>query len=227
MTTISTHAEEAREAARTAAGQFGAQEHSAPEAQLDSARSIDLILSGLADQYGSDSYRFDRKANQARLESFVADARKYVPEATSAQFRWDYELGGTRLAFDCYLDEHGDQVDDDSGEYPDINDFEFDNYREAQMYGFGERENLDGAVITFDDVPARDEAKARAELAVAHRLRDTAQSQDVRSLLVAAMNHADGVPAERFHRLSDHDLEQVEGILASAIQSTANYLRHS
>lgn len=223
--TINVNAEDAREAARTASGQFGVQEHSTPEADLSDVQSIDLVLSDLADQHNKDSYELERKAEQARLESFIADARQYVPGAVSARFGWDYEGYTKRLSFDCYLDENGDPLDDDSGEYPDINDFQFDGIRDAAAYGFTERTGYDGAVISFDDVPVRDEVRARAELAVATTLRDLPDGAAIRSMLRAAMG--DEVPAERFMNLSAHDLEQVQAIFAAAVGSTANYLRHS
>lgn len=227
MTNITPSAEAAREVARTSAGQFGVQEHSAPEAELNSDRGIDQVLSDLADQYYADSYSLERKATQARLESFVADARRYVPDAVSARFGWDYEPGGTRLSFDCYLDENGEEVDDDSGEYPDINDFPFDRLRDAAAYGFEEEKGFDGAVIRFEEVPTRDEAKARAELSLSRTLHGIPRERDVRSLLVAAMNDNDDVPADRFTHLSEHDMEQVQAILVDAIRAAANYLRHS
>ena len=228
MTTIDPTAEAAREAARGASGKFGEQQHSDPETELRPERSHDLVLSDLGDVYNRDAYALEVKAKEVRMEAFIADARAAVPTAVSAQFTWDYpEDSSARLVFDYYLDEDGNAVEAEDGGFPDITDFHFDETRQARQFGFEESEEVDGATVVFDDFPDRTEGKARAELAVANKLRDLPRERDLRSLVLAAMSNAHAVAPDRIENLSDHDLEQVQAILEDAIRSTANYLRHS
>lgn len=225
MTDISRAAEAAREDARTTKGQFGAQERSAPEATLVEHRPDSDILDSLAYVHGGDSVRAQERFMSHRIDAFIQDARETNPDATGAVFDWNYDDGVTRLTFSHYTDASGDPLDLD--DYPDINDFEFDSTRDASAAGFVSHETIDGSTLTFTEFPEPDMAKARAELSVADKLRGLPAEQQLRAILMAAMNGEGGVSPERLDRLSGYDLEQVTGILNSALASTANYLRHS
>lgn len=228
MTTIDPAAEAAREAARGTGGQFGEQQHSAPETELRATPSHEFVLSELSDIYNSDSYMAEEKAKILRMESFIADARSAVPTAVSAAFRWDYPHDSSpRLTFDYYLDEHGNAVEAEDGEFPNITDFHFDHARHERQFGFVESGEGDGATIVFEDFAVHTEEEARAELSAARALRHREHEQELRTLLVSAMNGDDAVSAERIDRLTGYDLEQVEAIFQDALRSTANYLRHS
>ena len=228
MTTITPEAEAAREAARDAGGQFGAQEHTAPEANLAAAQPHEQVLSDLFYVHGGDSVRAENLGKQARLESFVADAQKAVPNAAAAKFAWDHDFGDeSRLVFDSYLDERGYELPLNFEDHPDVTDFDFFDNDDAARFGFDGASDFDGATLRFSDVTVRDEAKARAELTTANYLRGREHEQELRTLIVSAMNGDEAVPAERLERLTGYDLEQIEGILASALSSAQNYLRHS
>lgn len=228
MTNITPEAERAREESRAAGGQFGEQQHSAPEATLVADRAHDAVLSDLSDMYNRDSYALETTAKSLRMESFIADARAAVPSAVSAQFSWDYpEESSARLVFDYYLDNDGNAVEADDGGFPDITDFHFDETRQARQFGFVESDDVDGATIEFDDFSDRDEEKARGQLAAAKKVEHRPHERELRTLLYSALSGRGAIPSERLSRLTDHDLEQVEAIFADALQSTQNYLRNS
>lgn len=228
MTSIDPTAEAARELARSASGQFGTQENSAPEATLAAGQPLNDVLSEIAYIHDGDSILAEDKAKQARLESFVADAKRAVPDAAAAQFVWEHNFGDeSRLVFDAYLDEDGEELPLEFEDHPDISDFHFIDNKYASASGFDPSMSFDGATLPFTAITVRDEAQARAELSVASKLQSRQYEPELRTLLISAMSGDDAVSAERVDRLNGYDLEQVEAIFASALQSTANYLRHS
>lgn len=220
MTDINPAAVNAREQARLDDGKFGEQHHTAPEAQLDTERSLASTLDLLQYEYGTDAALLDGKVRDARIEAFVAEAREIAPNATAAQFSWDHDIDGSRLTFDYYLDEHGNAVepDDDDG-YPDVFDFAFDDYKEAAMFGFEDQGEDGAAVLSFDTVTVRDEAVARADYAASQVLRNSKRELETKALMRAAL--AAGADPERVAQFTDEDAAQLLALFERAAGEAA------
>ena len=219
MTGITPAAVNAREEARLDDGKFGEQHHTAPEAHLFAERPLSHVLDLLQYEYGADAAMLDRQVLDVRIEAFVAEAREAVPDAVAAQFSWSYDENGSRLVLDYYLGEGGAVIEGDG--YPDIFDFAFTDDREARMYGFEEQGEEDSAVLNFDTVTVRDEAKARADYAASTKLRRTEREREVKSLVRAAL--AAGADPARIEQLSDEDAAAVLAIFKDAIAKTTEY----
>lgn len=211
MTDISPEAEAAREAARVQ-GRFGEQAHTAPETELLADEPTDdVIYERLSWVHSKDSYAADIRREELRLASFVADARRHVPGATSAVFYWDFDGGDSRITFGHYTNADG-EVLDQGDEYPDVNDFAFTDYKEAAQYGFVEDHSTGAVTIDFDEVPLPDADRARAELAVGEKLEREKDSQAIRYFLSRAMDeHLD---PEKVANLSDEQLVDIRRALA-------------
>lgn len=213
MSDITPDAEAARESARTPTGKFGVQEHSAPEAELATPEATPADrLRALADVHSYDSYLADEKATETRMAAFVADARAAIPTAARANFYWDYEDGVSRLSFEGYEDADGNHVEyDDPDEYPDINDFHFDDYKAARQAGFT---GDDGTTLEFDDIPLPDPARAAADAAVGEKLQRQDDALAIRHLLGKAMDN--GLDPAAVENLTDAQLDRVRRALAAA-----------
>jgi len=230
VTDLTPEQKRAQDAAREPGTQrFGVQ-HTRPAEQplpapVEPEKSHADVLCELSYVHASDAWQADQKTMQTRVEAFVADARQYVPDAVAAQFSWDYDLeAGTRLVFDYYVGEGGVLVDSD--DYPDISDFHVEDRKHAATFGFDENE--DGyAILEFDNVAVRDEAKARAELAASKKLDGFPQAAQLRGLLVAAMGGENGIDPKWVENLTDKDRDELLLIFAAAIDRTHEYLAQS
>jgi hypothetical protein len=216
VSSINPEAEAAREAARVA-GKFGEQQHTAPEATIEpGAKTPDVVYDDLSWVHAKDAYKKTREVHELRLASFVADARQAVPDAVQAEFYWEYGEAGPRLVFGNYEDANGDTVDPaDIDSYPDVNDFDFEDYKESKSYGFtGE----DGTTLRFDDVELPDLGRAQAELSAATKLDEQPDGAAIRHLLTQAMGH--GLDPKKVEQLTDEQVQDIRRVLVQAVDMT-------
>ena len=214
MTTINPASEAARESAREASGQFGAQEHSAPEESLvPPEESLDVVLENLSWVHARDSHNANVRFMASRVEAFVADAQAYVPTATGAAWSFEDTEWGTRLRFDHYYDAEGQAVESEDGSFPDIMDFEIDDKSTAVVCGF--RVDEDNRItMEFSDVKLPDAERARAELRVSEKIEREKDSVALRGLIGSALDG--GLDPEKLNTLSDRDVAELRRILAQA-----------
>ncbi|SDH35871.1 hypothetical protein [Microbacterium sp. 77mftsu3.1] len=213
MTHIDPTHEAAREAHRQAGGEFGKQEHSAPETSLVADLDSLQYLRGEAAATASD------QAMHARVQSFVAEAREEVPEAVAATFVWNWQDDGSkRILFDHFISEGGDAIFEEAG---DIYDFEIDDALAAAQYGFEDQGKRDTLVLNFDTIELPDPERAAAEVAVRRAMNTAPGGEAILPLVLKTMREEGGIApaklAERVANLSDEEQLALVTIYAKAI----------
>lgn len=217
MTTPNPAAEAAREAARAGDGTFGAQEHTAPEAELNSTDTLGSTLNKLSWALASDAARDEDRMQHMRVAAFVEEARESVPGATRAVFYTEEGVDGTRLVWSHYEDDEEEQVEGADGEYPDINDFAFEDLKYASAFGFErDPDSPESGVryLPFGSFRAPDKDRAAAQLAAAEKLDRDADGRAIRRLLDMAMDSS--LDPKLVQSLSDDQLDKIREVLDKA-----------